>query len=335
MARFAHFITAIDSHTAGEPTRIIVSGLPPILGSTIPEKWAYVRKNMDHLRRALMHEPRGHRDMFGAILTTPCRPEADFGLMFMDSGGFLTMCGHGTIGTATVLVEMGMVEAKEPETVVVFDTPAGLVEGHVVVEGGRAKSAWIENVASFLFKGDVPVDVKGLGKIKVDISFGGNFFALTTAEEVGVPVEEGRARELVDIGLRVRDAVNEQVKVQHPVEKHIDKVELTEITGRAIHKEAHARNIVIFGEGSFDRSPCGTGTSARMAAMYAKGELKIKEPFAHESVIGTIFRGELVREVNVGGFKGAVPRISSPAYITGIQQFVIDPDDPMKNGFFV
>jgi len=218
---------------------------------------------------------------------------------------------------------------------VVFDTPAGLVEAHVVVEGGRARSAWIENVPGFLFKRDIPVEVKGLGKVKVDISFGGNFFALTTAEQVGVPVEESRARELVDIGLRVRDAVNEQVKVQHPIEKHIDRVELTEITGRALHPEAHARNIVIFGEGSFDRSPCGTGTSARMAAMYAKGELKIGEPFAHESVIGTIFRGELVRAVDVAGYKGAVPRISSPAYITGIQQFLIDPDDPMKFGFFV
>jgi len=335
MARFKHIISAIDSHTAGEPTRIVVSGLPPILGSTIPEKWAYVRKNMDHFRRALMHEPRGHRDMFGAILTTPCRPEADYGLMFMDSGGFLTMCGHGTIGAVTVLVEMGMVEVKEPETVVVFDTPAGLVEAHAVVEGGRARSAWIENVPGFLFKADVPVEVKGLGKIKVDISFGGNFFALTTAEQVGVPVETGRARELVDVGLRVRDAVNEQVKVQHPLEKHINKVELTEITGRAVHPEAHARNIVVFGDGSFDRSPCGTGTCARMAAMYAKGELKIGEPFAHESVIGSIFHCELVREVDVAGFKGVVPRVSSSAYITGIQQFVIDPDDPMKYGFFV
>jgi len=335
MAHFSHIISAIDTHTEGEPTRIILSGLPPILGATIPDKWAYIRENMDHLRRALMHEPRGHRDMFGAILTTPCNPEADYGLMYMDSGGFLTMCGHGTIGTATVLVEMGMVEAKEPETVVVFDTPAGLVKAHAVVEHGKVRSGWIENVPAFLYKADVPVEVEGLGKITVDISFGGNFFALVTSDQIGIPLELRRVKDLVDIGLRVRTAVNQQVPIEHPIEKHINKVELTEITGPAVHPEAHARNILIFGEGSVDRSPCGTGTCARMAEMYAKGQLKLGEPFVHESIIGSLFYGELLRELKVGPFSAVVPRISGRAYITGIQQFVIDPDDPMKYGFLV
>nr|MBC8446053.1 proline racemase family protein [Chloroflexota bacterium] len=210
MAKFSHVISAIDSHTAGEPTRIVISGLPLIRGHTIAERWAYVHDNMDHLRRALMHEPRGHRDMFGAILTAPCHPEADWGLLFMDSGGYLTMCGHGTIGTAIVLVEMGMAEAKEPETVIVFDTPAGLVQAHVVIEGGRAREAWIENVPSFLYRGDVPVKVPGLGQVTVDISFGGNFFALVSADQLGVTVEPSTAQQLVDLGLRIREAVNEQ-----------------------------------------------------------------------------------------------------------------------------
>lgn len=333
MAKFSHVISVIDSHTAGEPTRIIVSGLPPIRGQTIAERWTYVREHMDHLRRALMHEPRGHRDMFGAILTSPCHPEADWGLLFMDSGGCLTMCGHGTIGTAIVLVEMGMAEAKEPETVIVFDTPAGLVRAHVAIQDGRAREAWIENVPSFLYRGDVPVEVAGLGQITVDISFGGNFFALVSADQLGVPVEPSHAQQLVDLGLRIREAVNEQVKIQHPVEKHIDCVELTEITAPASHPEAHARNVVVFGEGSVDRSPCGTGTSAKMAALYAKGKLKIGEPFVHESIIGTLFQGQLLREVMVGEFKAVVPRVGSSAYITGIQQFVIDPDDPLRYGF--
>ena len=333
MAHFSHIISVIDSHTAGEPTRIVLGGLPRIRGQTMAEKVAYVRDNMDHLRCALMHEPRGHQDMFGAILTAPCRPEADRGLMFMDSGGYLTMCGHGTIGTAIVLVEMGMAPVEEPETVIVFDTPAGLVHAHVVVEGGRAREAWIENVPSFLYRGDVPVEVPGLGQISVDVSFGGNFFALVDADELGVTVEPSNAQRLVDVGLRVREAVNEQVKVQHPVEKHIDRVELTEITAPASHPEAHARNVVIFGSGSLDRSPCGTGTSARMAALHAKGELKIGEPFVHESIIGTLFSGQLLREVTVGDFKAVVPRVSSAAYITGLQQFVIDPDDPLAMGF--
>jgi len=347
MAQFSHVISAIDSHTAGEPTRIIVSGLPPIRGQTIAEKWTYVREHLDHLRRALMHEPRGHQDMFGAILTSPCHPEADWGLLFMDSGGYLTMCGHGTIGTAIVLVEMGMAEAREPETVIVFDTPAGLVHAHVIVEAcpepakacpepakeQKVREAWIENVPSFLYRGDVSVNVPGLGQVTVDISFGGNFFALVSADQLGVAVEPSHAPQLVDLGLRIREAVNEQVKIQHPVEKHIDRVELTEITAPASHPEAHARNVVIFGEGSVDRSPCGTGTSAKMAALYAKGKLKIGEPFVHESIIGTLFHGQLLREVMVGEFKAVVPRVGSSAYITGIQQFVIDPDDPLKYGF--
>ena len=273
--------------------------------------------------------------MFGAIITAPCHPEADWGLLFMDSGGYLTMCGHGTIGTAIVLVEMGIVEAKEPETVVVFDTPAGLVHAHVVVKNGRAREAWIENVPAFLYRGDVPVEVSGLGQITVDIAFGGNFFALVSADQLGVTVEPSNASQLVDLGLRIREAVNKQVEIQHPVEKHINRVELTEITAPASHPKAHARNVMIFGQGSIDRSPCGTGTCARMATLYAKGELRIGEEFVHESIIGTLFYGRLLREVTVGGFKAVVPRVSSTAYITGIQQFVIDPDDEMKYGFFI
>jgi proline racemase len=333
MTHFSHIISAIDSHTAGEPTRVVLSGLPPIRGQTMADKMAYVRDHMDHLRRALMHEPRGHQDMFGAILTAPCHPEADRGLMYMDSGGYLTMCGHGTIGTAVLLVEMGLAEAQEPETVIVFDTPAGLVYAHVIVKDGRAREAWIENVPAFLYRGDVPVKVAGLGQITVDIAFGGNFFALVPADQLGVAVEPPNAQRLIDLGLRIREAVNEQVKIQHPVEKHIDRVELTEITGPASHPEAHARNVIIFGDGSVDRSPCGTGTCARMATLYAKGELKIGEPFVHESIIGTLFNGQLLREVMVGDYKAVVPRVGSTAYITGIQQFVIDPDDPLAMGF--
>ena len=333
MTHFSHIISAIDSHTAGEPTRVILSGLPPIRGQTMADKMAYVRDHMDHLRRALMHEPRGHQDMFGAILTAPYHPEADRGLMYMDSGGYLTMCGHGTIGTAVLLVEMGLAEAKEPETVIVFDTPAGLVRAHVIVEDGRAREAWIENVPSFLYRGDVPVQVAGLGQVSVDIAFGGNFFALVSADELGVTVEPSNATRLVDLGLRIREAVNEQVEIQHPVEKHIDRVELTEITGPASNPQAHARNVIIFGNGSIDRSPCGTGTCARMATLYARGELEIGEPFVHESIIGTTFNGQLLRKVMVGDFEAVVPRVGSTAYITGIQQFVIDPDDPLAMGF--
>lgn len=299
------------------------------------EKWNYAREHMDHLRRSLMHEPRGHRDMFGAIVTSPCRPEADWGLMYMDSGGFLTMCGHGTIGTAISLVQMGIVETKEPETIIVFDTPAGLVRAHVCIEEGRAVSAWIQNVPAFLYRSDVPLDVPGVGKIEIDIAFGGNFFALVDAEKLDLTIDPANAKQIVALGLLVRDAVNDQVKIQHPVEKHINKVELTEITGPASSPEAHARNVVVFGKGSFDRSPCGTGTCARMATLHAKGELRIGEPFVHESILGTLFNGQLMGETTVGEKQAVIPRIGGSAYITGIQQFVIDPADPLKDGFFI
>lgn len=335
MAQFNQVITAIDSHTAGEPTRIVLSGLPAIRGQTMAEKWEFTRTHLDHLRRALMHEPRGHRDMFGAIVTAPCNPEADWGLMFMDSGGFLTMCGHGTIGSAISLVQMGIVEAKEPETVIVFDTPAGLVRAHVCVENGKAVDAWFQNVPAFLYMADVPIQLPGVGKIDVDIAFGGNFFALVEANQLGVEIEPENARLLVTLGIMVRDAVNDQVQVQHPTEKHIDKVELTEITSVSSNPKANARNVVVFGKGSIDRSPCGTGTCARMATMHAKGKLGLGEPFVHESILGTLFEGMLLEDVLIDNAKGAVPRIRSSAYITGIQQFVIDPDDPLKHGFFM
>jgi proline racemase len=335
MAHFSNVITALDTHTAGEPTRIVLSGLPPIRGNTMAEKWDYARSHMDHLRQALMHEPRGHRDMFGAILTSPCHDRADWGLMFMDSGGFLTMCGHGTIGTAIALVQMGMAEAKEPETVIVFDTPAGLVQAHVCVENGQPVRAWIKNVPAFLFRADVPVQIPGLGRINVDIAFGGNFFALVDAQELGVAVDPLNTRQLVTLGLLIRDCVNEQVQVQHPLEKHINKVELTEITAPPTKPEAHARNVVIFGEGSVDRSPCGTGTCARMAALHAKGHLKLGEPFVHESILGSLFEGLLLEQVSIGDLSGVIPRVGSSAYVTGIQQFVIDPADPLKYGFFI
>jgi proline racemase len=335
MAHFKHVISALDTHTAGEPTRIVMSGLPPIRGETLAEKWDYARSHLDHFRRALMHEPRGHRDMFGAIVTPPCRPEADWGLIFMDSGGFLTMCGHGTIGTAIALVQMGLAEPKEPETVIVFDTPAGLVRAHVCVEHGQAVQAWIQNVPAFLYRADVPVHVPGVGQVQVDIAFGGNFFALVDARELGVAVDPANARQLVSLGLLIRDSVNDQVEVQHPLEKHINKIELTEITAPPTKPGAHAKNVVIFGEGSVDRSPCGTGTCARMATLYAKGQLGLGEVFVHESILGSLFEGQLLEEAPLGEFKGVIPRVGSSAYITGIQQFIIDPDDPLKYGFFI
>lgn len=335
MVQFSNVFSVVDSHTAGEPTRIVLSGLPPIRGGTMAEKWAYVREHFDHLRRALMLEPRGHRDMFGSILVPPVREDADWGIIFMDGGGYLTMCGHGTIGAATAVVNLGLVEVKEPETVVRFDTPAGLVTAHVAVEQGQARQVWFESVPAFLFAEAVRVDVPGAGRVRVDVAFGGNFFAMVSAQELGLQVEPAASQRIVELGLRIREAVNAQVKIQHPLQPHIDRVEVTEITGPSTHPEATFKNVVVFGDGQIDRSPCGTGTCARMAALHAKGKLGVGELFVHESIVGTLFHGEILSETQVGEFKAIVPRIAGSAYITGLNMWTIDPDDPMRYGFSV
>ena len=311
----------------------MLSGYPPLRGETVVEKSAYAREHLDHLRTALMLEPRGHRDMFGAILTTPGNPDADWGLIFMDGGGYLPMCGHGTIGAATAAVELGFVEVVEPETVIRFETPAGLVTAHVSVKEGQADSVWVENVPAFVFASNLEVDIPDVGPVSVDIAYGGNFFALVSADELGVEVEPAQRGRLVELGLQVREAVNRQIEVRHPTEDQIDSVELTEITAHATHPEATYKNVVVFADGQIDRSPCGTGTCARMADLYSKGELGLGERFVHESVVNTLFHGELIRETRVGDFSAVVPRVGASAYITGMNKWVLDPRDPLKYGF--
>lgn len=340
MARFSHIISAIDSHTEGHNTRIVLSGMPPISGNTMAEKFVYIKNSVAHkqLREALMLEPRGHRGMFGAVLTPPCHPEADWGIIFMNDSNFMPGCGHGTIGTATVLAEMGIAKVEEPETVIVFDTPAGLVHAHVVMKAGKASEVWFENVPAFLYRGDVRVDVPGVGNITLDIAFGGNFYAIVLADQLGMTVNRANMPQLREKGLSIREAVSEQVKIQHPLEKALDYCEIVYFIGPPSHPEAvppnSARQMTVVGPtGMVGRCPCGTGTSARMAALYAKGDLKLGETIIHESLIGKFFYGQLLRETSVGEFKAVIPRITGTAHITGIQQFVIDPDDELKYGF--
>jgi len=335
MARFASIISAIDTHTAGEPTRIVLSGLPPIQGNTMAEKKRYMMEHLDHFRTLLMREPRGHSDMFGAILTPPTTDRGQYGLLFMDNGGYLDMCGHATIGVSTALVEMGMMPHAGPDTVVAFDTSAGLVEGHPRMEGGRVVEVSVSNVASFLFASDVELEVADIGKVTIDVSFGGNFFAMVPAKALRVSLQPDNLSQLIRLGMMVREAVNEKVEVRHPTEKHINSVELTEIYDKPDPLKAFSRNVVIFGEGQVDRSPCGTGTCAAMAMLYGKGNLSLNEEFTNESIVGTRFKGKLDKEVRVGDFAAARPVITGSAFITGIQQFVVDPEDQLKYGFLL
>jgi proline racemase len=326
-------IIAVDSHTMGEPTRVVIGGIPQIPGNSMPEKKEYLEKHMDHIRRALMLEPRGHDDMFGSIITAPTRPEAHLGIIFMDSGGYLNMCGHGTIGAATVAVEMGMVEVREPETEVVLETPAGLVKARVKVEKGRARGVTFQNVPAFLFKKDVEVEVPPYGTVKIDIAFGGSFFAIVKAKDLEIEVKKENIYKLIEIGLKVREEANKKVRVYHPEKPHIKTVDLTEISDYPTHPGAHAKNVVIFGEKSVDRSPCGTGTCAKMADLYFRGELGLNQDFIHESILGTLFTGRLVGETKVGEFEAVIPEITGRAFITGVNHYMIDEEDPLKYGF--
>ncbi|MFH1933589.1 MAG: proline racemase family protein [Pseudomonadota bacterium] len=328
-------IFAVDSHTMGEPTRVVISGIIHILGSTMNEKREYLESNFDHIRTALMHEPRGHNDMFGAIILEPTDPRADFGIVFMDSSGYLNMCGHGIIGAVTVALELGLLEGVEPITKVTLDTPAGLVFATAQLEGEVVRSVTVENVPSFLYCEGVKVNIPRAGSIPVSVAFGGNFFALVASVDVGLEILPENAGKLVEIGMQILNQVNKQVEVIHPTKRHFRSINLVEFHEPARGQNADGRNVVIFGSGSFDRSPCGTGTCARMAALFAKGRLALGQSFVHESIIGTTFTGRLIRKTMIGDVQAVIPEISGQAFITGIQQFVINPDDPLKYGFIV
>ena len=324
---------AIDSHTMGEPNRTIIDGFPPIYGNTMAEKKKYLENNLDYIRTSIMHEPRGHNDMFGSIIIPPTMPEADLGIIFMDGAGYLNMCGHGTIGAATIAVETEMVEVMEPITNIVLETPAGLVQAKVKVQDGKVQEVSVVNVTSFLYKKDVQIEVPEIGKVTLDISFGGSFFAIVKDSELKVRIEPENINIIVKRAIKLRELINKEIKVQHPTNPHINKVDLVEIYGDAKSPDADYQNVVVFGSGQIDRSPCGTGTSAKMATLYARGALKINEPFVYESIINTKFKGRVIEETEVGGLKAIVPEITGSAYITGFNHIVVDDNDPVKFGF--
>jgi proline racemase len=323
------YIAAVDSHTEGMPTRVVTGGVEPLPGDTMLERKLRFEAERDDLRLLLMREPRGHSAMSGAILQPPTRPDADWGVLFIEVSGCLPMCGHGTIGVATVLVETGMVAVTEPETVVRLDTPAGLVEARVAVSDGRAEAVTIRNVPAFLHARDQVVDVQGLGEVRYDMAFGGNFYALVDAASVGLEVDPARAGQLIDAGARVREVVPEPV---HPVDARIAGCHhvVFHTPGR---DGAHARNATSIHPGWLDRSPCGTGTCARMASLHARGELAIGADFVNESIIGTRFVGRLIEEVDVGGVRAVVPEVTGRAWITAMGQYLLDERDPFPAGF--
>ncbi len=336
--RFSRMISAVDTHTVGEAARLIIGGIPKFPGKTMEGKRSYLAKEKDSIRRVLMHEPRGHTNMFGAFICEPVNEEADYGIIFMDGGGYLSMCGHNTIAAMTAAVECGWVEVPDnaDSVTVVQDTPAGLVQGQVhLKDTSTVHSVSFENVPSFLYKEKVAITVPKLGTVHCDIAFGGNFFAILPATEIGLDIVPENAGKFVEAALAIRKAVNEQIIIQHPSLENIKTVELVEIYGPSKTSRNTVQNVVVFGDGQIDRSPCGTGTSAKMAAQYAKGKMKIGDSLIHESIIGTQFKGEIVKEVPLGPYKAIIPKITGSACITGFNSFLIDPTDSLRDGFFL
>ena len=327
---------AVDSHTEGMPTRVITGGVGVLPGNTMAERRTWFMENSDELRELLMFEPRGHASMSGAILQPPTRPDCDWGVLYIEVSGCLPMCGHGTIGVATVLVETGMVEVTEPVTTIRLDTPAGLVIAEVAVTDGHADSVTITNVPSFSVRLDAEVEVPGFGSVAYDLAFGGNFYAVVDLESLGIEWREDRSNkdELIRAGLAIMDAINEHDEPVHPERDDIRSCHhvYLKAPGSTAQESQHAMAIY---PGWFDRSPCGTGTSARMAQLHARGELPLHTDFVNKSYIGSRFVGRLIEETEVAGIPAVIPTITGRAWVTGTAQYMLDPSDPFPKGFLL
>ncbi|MBZ0245180.1 MAG: proline racemase family protein [Cyclobacteriaceae bacterium] len=326
-------INTIDAHTGGEPLRIVTGGLPPIHGTTILEKRRYMKDNLDYIRKALMWEPRGHADMYGCIITPPVTPEADFGVLFLHNEGYSTMCGHGIIAVTKVVLECGMLPMKGNTTPVNIDSPAGLIRASAKIKYDKVESVSFINVPSFVQALDQSVEVEGMGKVKYDIAYGGAFYAYVNADEIGIGMTANDHDELIEKGMAIKRAVMKTFTFKHPLEADLNFLYGTIFTGAPRTQNADSRNVCIFAEGEVDRSPTGTGVSGRMALHYAKGDIKMGESMVIESIVGSSFRCSVKEVTKFGPYDAVIPQVEGTAHITGKHTFIIDPEDPLKDGF--
>ncbi|MDF3302107.1 proline racemase family protein [Streptomyces tropicalis] len=323
---------AVDSHTEGMPTRVVTGGIGTLPGATMNERRLWFREHRDDVKRLLMNEPRGHAAMSGAVLQPTTRPDCDWGVVYIEVSGYLPMCGHGTIGVATVLVETGMVEVVEPVTTIRLDTPAGPVTAEVAVEGGAARAVTLTNVPSFSAGLDRTATLPDGRTVTYDLAYGGNFYAILPLDRLGLPFDRARKDDILAAGLALMDAVNAAGEPVHPEDPSIRGLHHVHLYAPD-STARHARHAMVISPGWFDRSPCGTGTSARMAQLHARGELPLHTDFVNESFIGTRFTGRLLGTTTVAGHPAVLPRFTGRAWITGTAQYLLDPDDPFPSGF--
>src|SRR5271170_2453390 len=345
--RFSSMITAVDAHACGEPGRVITGGVLDVPGSTMFEKKVYLETHADHIRRRMLREPRGYPAANCNLILPPTHPEADAGFVVMDQVEYPPMSGTNTICVVTVLLETGMLPATEPITRLKLETPAGLISVEAEVRNGKVKRVTFRNVPAFATHLDAKVEVRGLGTVTVDVAYGGMFYVIADAEPLGFRLAADEARDLVRVAEMIKAAAREQLPVVHPENPGIAGVTIAQLSGPASSPQADRRNTVVVSTGkldwsrpsswtgALDRSPCGTGTCAKMAALHAKGQLPLDRDFVHEGILGTTFTGRLIEETRVGPYAAVVPTLSGQAWITGFAQYVVDPEDPFPNGFTV
>lgn len=298
------------------------------------EKMLYMKEHYDWIRNFLMNEPRGHDVMSGTLLVEPCHPEADIGAIFIETGGYLPMCGHDTIGTCTALVETGMVEVTEPYTYVNMDTPAGLIEVKIKVVDGKAEEVTFANAPSFLLK-SIEIDVDDIGKLECDIAYGGNFYGIIDARKLGLELSTNNASTIIEKAIAIRNAINNKESVIHPEHNFISGLTHIEFFSDPAHPEANVKNTVVVPPGGIDRSPCGTGTSAKLATMFAKNEIRVDELFVHESIVGSLFKARILEATKIKDYDAVIPEVTGSAWIMGMHKFFYNEKDPLKEGYLL
>lgn len=330
-------ITSLEMHTAGEPLRIITSGFPHLEGETILQKRNYCQQNYDHLRKAIIFEPRGHTDMYAAVITEPERKDSHFGVLFLHNEGYSTMCGHAIIALSRAAIESGVVEKQEPETEIRIDSPAGLIVSYVTIKNGQVQNIRFNNVPSYLALEDQAVVVKGLGEVKFDLAFGGAFYAYVNADDLKLSLTSDNSTQLRQIATQIKQSVQQQFEIKHPFEGDLSFLYgVIFVSHKQVKsKTSHSRNVCIFADAELDRSPTGTGVSARAAIHFSKGEIALNQAIQIESILGTSFTVKAVEECTFGEYPAVIPEVSGMAYVTGINTFYIDPADPFCEGFIL
>jgi len=333
--RLPNRLVTVDSHTAGEATRLVLGGIPPIPGKTIPEKRLYLKEHWDQYRLVLAREPRGSRETIAVVVTEPVTAGAVAGLIYMDAHRYPYMCGHGTIGAVTTLIETGLIQASQPLTTLALDTPSGLIQVAARVHAGKVLSVTIQIVPCFVYSQDQALQVPDFGSLHVDVVYAGGFFVMVDAGQLAYGLVPENAQRIAKLGMGIIDAGNAQLSFHHPDLPQVNTIDVVEFYDTHQHACGRGSGAVVYGDAHVDRSPCGTGTSAKMTLLHRRGELAVDQPYINAGILGTTFEARLVAETRVGDFPAVIPEVTGSAYLTGFNQFIVDPRDPFPQGFLL